>query len=243
MRSPLLPRAAGASLAGALLAACAATTPPAPAPTASAAPAVASPAATSSPAVVAKSSPVVGPRSGGTLGGLDLAAAFQFDPGAGAAVGYVTALTIGGTALPADLPVAGPGTTPGAVVGVLAALTWNGGVADPLVLDARVSAATRTALAGAASGGAVRLSYQVWMVDARTGGPFKGHTTDVTAEGTLVDGRLTATPVTEPEPDATIGEPAVYPARFVVGPAPNQQQTLLVATSAATKVTKPWGTW
>jgi hypothetical protein len=81
----------------------------------------------------------------------DIALGFDFRPGETATVGVLTRLTIGeGIEIAADIEVSDPSDPRGdrlGVVGVLGSVDWEGGVDEPIHLEAQVSSASREEIA------------------------------------------------------------------------------------------------
>ncbi len=179
-----------------------------------------------------------------TFGSMDLRQGFNYSKDVQNSYGYVSALTIGTTTLPADLAISDGSSSP--VIGVLTSETWNGGVSDPIQLKFNVSTANSQALNNLLhtqlSNTNVSVAFRVNDYDpiakkyfvALTGttNPLKGI---VARNGTALQLTVASSPNTD------VRSPQNWQVSLGVAPSATAQ-TLTFATSSTQSLVKRWGT-
>jgi len=177
---------------------------------------------------------------------LDAQQGFTFTPGSRDAIGSLTAATICGTALAADLTVTDPVTTASMpAVGVLAQVQWEESIQAPLSFTAYVSAHNQGVIekilsqqVGSAS---VTLNFAVYQYAASAQHYYCAFTPEqppltgvISQAGGALFLNLAATPT------QITKSLAAYEVTLTAGPAA-QVQLLTVASTAPGSVAMPWG--
>ncbi|MFZ4699904.1 MAG: hypothetical protein ACOYMG_07605 [Candidatus Methylumidiphilus sp.] len=179
----------------------------------------------------------------------DIQQAFNTDKTVQPIVGHLVSLSIGGTAITADLSLTVPTDyTITKVVGAISSITWSGGagISDPIYISFDVSTANKSALLGMTKGTLAKtdvvFAYHVWCFDTIAKVYFLCfHTTDAgTLKGfVLKQGIDLALSVSETK-DGTISSPDVFSAYIGIMPDPSAQK-INYAVSNTQKYVKPWG--
>jgi hypothetical protein len=177
---------------------------------------------------------------------LDTQQGFTFTPGSRDAIGSLTAATVCGTSLKADLTVTDPVTTASMpAVGVLTQVQWEEGIQAPLSFTAYISAHNRGVLEQIlnqqTSSTAVILNFGVYQYAASTQKYFCAFTPEqpplngvISQAGGALFVHLSDTPT---QITASV---AAYEVTLTAGPAA-QVQLLTVASTAPGSVAMPWG--
>jgi hypothetical protein len=159
--------------------------------------------------------------------------------------GFITALTIGGTAMAADIAATDPvKKAPIQAVAVLNAARWNGGVSDPIDLSGNLSTENKQNLQAMIQKGpdsvAVEVAYTVYAFDPVTKAYYAG------AQGGTTSATLKAV-VQKQGQDLllTVGERGQVPNPenwdFTLGIQAAAQQTMTFATAPGRNVIRRWG--
>ncbi|MGZ3669615.1 MAG: hypothetical protein ACXWR4_06920 [Bdellovibrionota bacterium] len=171
---------------------------------------------------------------------LSLSQGFNMRGGNQLPVGYVTSLSIAGSALLPDLQVTDP--TTGAkitAVGVMGSYSWGGGVTDPMNFGFNISAGNRARLAALMQGNIttapVLVNYEVFSFTSATGF-FLGMkpTNSLQALLNLNGLNLGAAP------DPSVPTPINYAVRLGISPAAISQ-TINYQALPGQRVVKQWG--
>ena len=178
---------------------------------------------------------------------LDTAQGFTFTPGSRDSIGSLTAATICGTTLKADLTVTDPVTNAsGLTAGVLAQVQWGETAQAPLSLTACVSEPNSIVLLQLEhqqqiTSTAVVLDFGVYEYDAETGAYFGSFAPAqppldalVGKSGNTIELQVSSTPL-------QVKSLEVYEVSMTVQPPVPQLQELALAASASAKIIKPWG--
>ena len=178
--------------------------------------------------------------------GLDVAQGFNFKTTGQTGVGYLTSLTLGGVTYAPDLTVTVPTSPPTtkAVVGVLSAETWNGGVADPIQLKAQISTANKQKVAlyqHSASNLSAQFTFVIYSYDqvvkqyfvSLTGNGTTSLQAQVVKVGTTVEVTLDTTPGTVVQSPQNWGVAIAF--------APIGPQSLTYRVSSTQALAKAWG--
>lgn len=177
---------------------------------------------------------------------LDTQQGFTFTPGSRDAIGFLTAATISGTPLAADLTVTDPVTNASMpAVGVLTQVQWEESIQAPLSFTAFVSAHNRGVieqiLSQQVASTAVTLNFGVYQYAASAQKYFCAFTPErppldgvISQAGGALFLNLAATPT------QITKSLAAYEITLTAGPAA-QVQGLTVASTAPGSVAMPWG--
>jgi hypothetical protein len=177
---------------------------------------------------------------------LDTKQGFTFTPGSRDAIGSLTAATICGTTLEADLTVTDPVTNVSMpAVGVLTQVQWEESIQAPLSFTAYISAHNRGVLeqilSQQTSSTAVTLDFGVYQYAASARKYFCAFTPEqppLTGIISQAGGALFVNLADTPTQITT--SVAAYEVTLTAGPA-GQVQTLTVASTAPGSVAMPWG--
>jgi hypothetical protein len=172
---------------------------------------------------------------------LDTQQGFTFTPGSRDAIGSLTAATICGTALKADLTVTDPVTTASMpAVGVLTQVQWEESIQAPLSFTVYVSAHNRGVLEQILST-AVILNFGVYQYAASAQKYFCAFTPEQPPLNGVISQAGGALFVNLAETPTQITKSlAAYEVTLTAGPAA-QVQILTVASTAPGSVAMPWG--
>lgn len=100
---------------------------------------------------------------------LDVAQGFNFNAGVQTPVGYITSLTIGGTAVNADMLLRDPNQQRIPVVGVLKSINWGGGTSDAISYEVQISTYNKQQIASLLQPGlsdtSVQFNFMVYDYD------------------------------------------------------------------------------
>lgn len=180
---------------------------------------------------------------------LDVYQGFNFKKDKQSAVGYITAIKIGGEPLTADQETIKDPENPDQaiadkVVAVLNHYTWDTGVTDAMYFSGQISTANKQKLAemllGKFSNIEVVIKYVVYEYDPLNKKYFKSNFLDAELKGLLEKNGDDLTLAVADNPSGEIQSPKNY--TFQIGVKPQAlEQSLNLATSATKKIAKKWG--
>lgn len=178
----------------------------------------------------------------------DVSQGFNFQKDVQELVGHLTAMTIGGTELSADLGVTDPTDISGdkiSVVAVLSDIYWEGGYGHSISLSGKVSNANQTSMAGLTlntlSSTEVVFQYNVYKYDNAEKTWYKCFHANETDLNGLVEtnsGDLVLSIDTTPSPE--VPNPLNFHMSMSIMPA-DEEQDIHVAVSNSDKFVKKWG--
>lgn len=174
---------------------------------------------------------------------------FNFQKDAQDLVGHIVALSIAGNAITADMTVTDPtssnmtGTVK--VVGVVSAIQWGGGYADPIQFSCQVSTATKNTLATlqhqSLSNTEVALNFNIYDYDPDAKVYFKCfHCNDTQLKALVAKSGGSLDLNISLEQSMEVVNPKNYSYSMGVMPQ-NVSQDILMAVSNTSKFAKKWG--
>lgn len=182
-----------------------------------------------------------------TLATLNLQQGFNYQKDNLKPFGFITSLTIDGTALTAELSVKNT-AAPVMAVGVLESATWTAGLTDPLEFTAAISAQNRVAILAllhkGMSGSTVEIQFVAYSYDPNKKAwytAFQSGTNGVNAvlKGIVEKAGNNVKLAVASVPTA-VKTPVNYVMTLGVTPAP-QTQTTTFCSASGTCVVKKWG--
>ncbi|MCU0571733.1 MAG: hypothetical protein MUC41_01955 [Syntrophobacteraceae bacterium] len=179
----------------------------------------------------------------------DVRQGFNFEKDAQAWVGHIVGLKIGTQQLSADMAVTDPtsanmGTTV-KVVGVVSNIFWNGGYADPIQFNCRVSTTNKNSIATlvhqSLSNTEVDLKFNIYEYDPQQKAYFKCfHTNDADIKGLIMKSGGDLQVSVDMDENMDVVSPKNFSFTLGVMPQPSAQ-SVQVAVSTSAKFAKAWG--
>ena len=177
----------------------------------------------------------------------DLEQAFNFEKDKQVLVGHLVSISIGGTALSADITLTKPtdNATSEAVVGAISGISWEGGYGDPIYISCNVSTKNQTSVAVLThtkmANTEVVFKFNVYAFDQVAKKYYLCFHSDSKDMNGLVlkqGGNLSL--FIDSDPDMTVPSPLNY--QLQIGIMPQQSaQVIQVAVSDTDKFSKAWG--
>jgi len=178
--------------------------------------------------------------------GCSITQGFNFQKDSQELVGHLVSMSIGGTALTADLELTVPtDLSASKVVGVIEDISFNGGYADPIWISANVSTANQKAVAllthTSLSKTDVEFQFNIYQYDPVNKVFYLAyHSNSTTLKGLVLKqgGELSLS--ISPDADARVGSPLNYNMQIGIMPQ-SSAQSLAFAVSNSDKFAKQWG--
>jgi hypothetical protein len=172
--------------------------------------------------------------------------AFAYEHDQQVPMGHVISLSIGGTALSADLSSKSPlDDSDVKCVGVVRKVSWDGGYTDPVDITFMISTANKQALQGllhsSLKSTVIACQYDVYDFDPIAAAYYKSFSSNDTALNGLIkkDGGKLSLELNK-EADGDVPSPMNYETHLVFNPKP-EQQGIMIATASQQNIVKRWG--
>lgn len=172
--------------------------------------------------------------------------AFNFKRDVQDRIGHITALTIGESALSADITLKQPTDDADvSVVGVFSHLHWDGGKAEPMQITCNISVTNKNSIAAmlhtTMQSVTIQWTFNIFEYDREAKVYFRCfHSNDASISGLIQTQGAERVIYLADEPNSEVQKPENYQLTFGIVPE-DQQQDIHIAVSNTQNFVKPWG--